>query len=246
MIYIQSNEERTRPHHFDASCAMWGAIETGQDYRLTTFEEVQSGKFNMVIPNCLFVGSVEFMREVFAKRGLTDVRLPRNSNREDEIITLGEALDRESKGEKLFIKPYEIKLFPASMLDGRMTYAYLKSLPSDTQIIANKPFEGKIKTEWRAYIHNHKSVYAGNYSGDPMYTPDSTMNLELYSALKQNQNTFPCAYTIDYGIVYDNPHVGNGVIIEYNDMWAIGNYGVPNDLYLQMLKDRYFEIIKNG
>jgi hypothetical protein len=34
------------------------------------------------------------------------------------------------------------------------------------------------------------------------------------------------------------------VIIEYNDMWAIGNYGMPNDLYLQLLKDRYFEIVK--
>ena len=28
-------------------------------------------------------------------------------------------------------------------------------------------------------------------------------------------------------------------------MWAIGNYGVSNDLYVRMLKDRYFDIIKN-
>lgn len=244
MIYIQSNEERTRPHHFDAACAMWGAIETGQDYRLTTFEEVQSGKFNMVISNCLFVGSVEFMREVFSKRGLTDVRLPRNSNREDEIITLGEALDRESNGEKLFIKPYEIKLFPASILDGRMKYAYLNTLPRNTKVIANKPFTGKIKTEWRAYIHNSQPVFIGNYSGDPLYAPDTDMMMELHNAVRENKDIFPCAYTIDFGVVYDNPHVGEGVIVEYNDMWAIGNYGVPNDLYLQMLKDRYFEIIK--
>lgn len=29
MVYIQSNTEKTRPHHSDASCDMWGAIESG-------------------------------------------------------------------------------------------------------------------------------------------------------------------------------------------------------------------------
>jgi hypothetical protein len=35
------------------------------------------------------------------------------------------------------------------------------------------------------------------------------------------------------------------VIIEFNDMYAIGNYGVPNDLYVRMLRTRYFEIIRS-
>jgi hypothetical protein len=36
------------------------------------------------------------------------------------------------------------------------------------------------------------------------------------------------------------------VVIEYNDMWGIGNYGVPNDLYVRMLKERYFDIMRNN
>ena len=111
MIYIQSDNDRTRPHHFDVACAMFGAIETGQDYRLTTFEEVQSGKFDLLIKNNLFVGSVEFMREVFKRVGVDDPRVPENSNRSFETITLGEAKARAKTGEKLFIKPFEIKLF---------------------------------------------------------------------------------------------------------------------------------------
>ena len=31
--------------------------------------------------------------------------------------------------------------------------------------------------------------------------------------------------------------------VESNDMWAIGNYGRPNDIYIRLLRDRYFEII---
>lgn len=41
-----------------------------------------------------------------------------NSNRESELITLGEAHERVSKGETLFIKPTELKLFTGLVLDG--------------------------------------------------------------------------------------------------------------------------------
>lgn len=41
---------------------------------LTSFEEVQSGKFDMLIHKKLFVGSVEFMREVFKRVGIENVK----------------------------------------------------------------------------------------------------------------------------------------------------------------------------
>lgn len=31
-------------------------------------------------------------------------------------------------------------------------------------------------------------------------------------------------------------------MVEFNDMWAIGNYGMANDLYFALLKDRWTEI----
>ena len=48
-------------------------------------------------------------------------------------------------------------------------------------------------------------------------------------------------YTVDIGILENDENV----VIEFNDMWAIGNYGIPNDIYLRALKGRYFEIINN-
>jgi len=242
MIYIQSNTERTLAHHFDCSCALYGAIDSGLDYRLTTFEEVESGKFDSLIRTNLFVGSTEFMREVFKRIGLTDVRLPRNSNREHEEITLGEAHNRVSKGEKLFIKPVEIKLFTGLILDG-MVYSCLKGLPEDTKVMAYEVFKERIISEWRVYVHNGKIIDSRNYSGDFMVSPSYVY---VTKDIFHNKETFPCAYTIDIGIL-DIPiskMVNNNVVIEYNDMWAIGNYGLPNDIYLRMLIDRYFEIVK--
>jgi len=235
MIYIQSNKEKTLPHHFDCACALYGAIDSAMDYRLVTFEEVESGKFDLLIKNNLFVGSVEFMREVFKRIGKNDIRLPLNSDRPHEIITLEEARSRVKKGEKLFIKPIEIKVFTGLVLDG-FDYTCLRGFPDDFKVMAYKPFESKILSEWRLYVHNKKIVDARNYSGDFLNIPNY---LDAYDFIKSN-NDFPCAYTIDIGSLSND----KSVIIEFNDMWAIGNYGMPNDLYLQLLKDRYFEIVK--
>lgn len=246
MIYIQSNKERTLPHHFDAACAMYGAMDSALDYRLTPFEEVVSGKLDGLIRKNVFVGSVEFMREVFKRVGLNDVRLPMNSNRPCEIITLGEAHKRVAGGEKLFIKPVEIKLFTGLVLDGCI-YSCLKNLPDDTKVMAYEPFKYPVVSEWRLYVHNGKIVDSRNYSGDftlhPSYAYANSVIRELAPVNPDapSKFKFPCAYTIDIGIL--KPHEEN-VVVELNDLWAIGNYGMPNDLYLRLLTDRYFEIMK--
>lgn len=235
MIYIQSNSDKTRPHHFDVACAMFGAIETGQDYRLTTFEEVQSGKFNLLIKNKLFVGSVEFMKEVFSKVGKEDARVPQNSNREHKVMTLGEAKQLVKTGKNIFIKPFDIKLFTGFVLD-QMIYTSISGIPDETMVMVYDVFESPIKSEWRCYIHNKKVVDIRNYSGDLFTVPTESY---LESVIKSNVD-FPIAYTIDIGVLEN----GKNEVIEYNDMWAIGNYGMPNDTYLRLLKDRYFEIVR--
>lgn len=245
MIYIQSNKDRTLPHHFDCACALYGAIDSAMDYtdlRLTTFEEVSSGKFDGLIKQSLFVGSVEFMREVFSRIGKTDVRVPKNSNREHEIITLGEAKAIAAGGKKIFIKPLTIKLFTGLVLDGA-SYTALNGVPDDTQVMSYEPFNRPIVTEWRVYVHNHRIADVKNYSGEILNVPDEDY---IYAMMKHNKEEgFPIAYVMDVGKMEKIQHtVPDHVIIEYNDMWAIGNYGIPNDLYLRMLKDRYFEIVR--
>lgn len=245
MIYIQSNKEKTLPHHFDCACALYGAMDSAMDYRLVTFEEVESGKFDLLIKNNLFVGSVEFMREVFKRIGKNDVRLPMNSDRPHEVITLQEAHDRVGNGEKIFIKPLEIKLFTGLVLDG-FIYKQLTDLPQDTKVMAYEPFKDNIISEWRIYIHKNKIVDSRNYSGRVTENINYGWVEHRLSDLKDKN--FPIAYTMDVAVLDampSTPIYAGQAIIEFNDMWAIGNYGMPNDLYLQLLKDRYFEITKN-
>lgn len=236
MIYVQADTDKTRAHHFDCSTAQFGAIESGLDYKLTTIEEVRSGRWDALIRRNLFAGSVEFMKEVFSRIGILYVKLPRNSNRDFETITLGQAKQRAKSGEKLFIKPFENKLFSGFVLD-EFQYTSIADIDLDTPVMAYKPFESKIKSEWRCYIHKSQPIFISNYSGDLFSYPDKDY---LFSVIKENKD-FPIAYTIDIGILEN----GENVVVEFNDMWAIGNYGIPNDMYLSALKDRYFEIIKS-
>lgn len=243
MIIIQSNTERTLPHHFDAACALYGAIDSAEYYRLTSFEEVYNGSMDnlLKLERNVAVGSIEFMREVFKRIGKENVRLPCNSNRPSEIITLNEAHQRVVNGEKLFIKPVEPKQHGISglILDGAK-YTILNDVPGDTKFYAYEPFNKKLRSEWRVYVHRHKMIDARNYSGDycAMFNP-----VYVNHVINVNKSNFPVAYTIDIGIF--EGFIEDNVVIEFNDMWAIGNYGIPNDLYLQLLKDRYFQIIDN-
>lgn len=233
MIYIQSNSERTLPHHFDAACAMYGAIDSSMDFRLTSFDEVHRGKFDNLIKRNLFVGSVEFMNEVFSRIGKTNVGLPRTSNRPFEIMTIQEALDKTSDGSKLFIKSVDIKVLTGIVLDG-CKYSSVNSLDPNTKVMAYDVFESKIVSEWRMYINKNKIVDSHCYNDGFDILPDYSYAKEV---IKENID-FPCAYTLDMGILEN----GRNVVIEFNDMWSIGNYGIPNDMYLKLLKDRYFEI----
>ena len=235
MVYIQSDNERKLPHHFDCACGLYGALDHGQDIRLTTFEEVQSGKFDSLIKSNVFIGSVEFMKEVFSRIGKIDVRVPKNSNRDFMSMTLGEAKIL-SKSKNIFIKPFDIKLFTGFVLD-QMVYSSITNIPDDTMLMVYDVFSSPIKSEWRCYIGRDKVVDIRNYSGD-MFTAPNKEYLE--SVIDSNKLKFPMAYTIDIGILEN----GDNVVVEYNDMWAIGNYGIDNYEYFSLLKSRYFEIVR--
>ena len=183
------------------------------------------------------------MREVFKRVGIEDVRVPVNSNREHELITLKEAHQRIAGGEKLFIKPVEIKLFTGLILDG-CVQSCLENLPEDTQVMAHKPFENDILSEWRFYILNNEIKFIGNYSCDPTFFPSAAEVSDLINENAFSEVNFPCAYTIDVAVM--DTFIPAQEVVEYNDMWAIGNYGMENDMYLRMLKERYFEIMRKG
>jgi hypothetical protein len=233
-IYVQSDSERKLPHHFDAACALYGAIETGQRYRLTSFEEVSEGKFDSMIRKNTFVGSVEFMQKVFSRVGIVPnfalkVRY--------ETSTLEKAREIAEHRE-IFVKPVQTKLFSGLVLD-KWSVSCLKDFDDNTEVYLRESFSSPISSEWRCYVHRGKMVDMHCYSGDFRDFPRKKSMIEYMLETDCTPEDIPVSYTLDIAVLENSENR----IIEFNDMWAIGNYGIRNDLYLRMLSDRYEEIL---
>lgn len=236
-VYIQSDRYHHLPHHFDCACAMYGAIESCMDYKLIQYDNLASGKYDLLLKDNLFVGSVEFMTEVFRRQGKAP-KLPKNSNRESILSTVGEVIkmNRMEKRFNIFIKPVEQKLFTGFVMEG-FSYPILDTLPPETPVLIYEVFDQYLIAEHRLYISYHKCIDIRHYSG----AIDTLPFKDYYEAvIADNKCNFPNNYIMDIGILEG----GANVVVEFNDCYAIGNYGIPNDLYLKMLKERYFEIIK--
>lgn len=220
------------PHHFDAACGLYGALDSGQDIRLTSFEEIKSGKFDALIKQHLFIGSVEFMKEVFNRVGkIVPCMKPAQ---EVKQLWISDAIDRVKSGQILFIKPVETKLFSGMVFD-KMCLSMIEKFPDETEVYVTEPFRSKIISEWRLYIQHNKIVDAKNYAGDFKITPNWS-----YAETILSREQFSSCFTLDVAILEN----GETTAVEYNDMWAIGNYGIDNSLYYKLLRERYFEIIR--
>jgi len=217
MLYIHGDEY---PYLFDSACALYGAKELDISYEV--IEDIPIDISNRDV----YVGSVDFIREVFKRLGVKYKPLP-NSNREYMILPLKEAMELR----RVFIKPLSMKLFTGFIYEG-YKYTCLNDVPLDTEVMVYDLLD--IVSEWRTYIYRNEVLGTYNYSGDPLIFP----NKEFLENTRLEKNK-PIAYVIDVGILKDN----SNVIIEFNDMWAIGNYGLPNYLYTRSLIARFKEIV---
>ena len=93
------------------------------------------------------------------------------------------------------------------------------------------------KAEFRTYIHRHEIVTSLRYKGDYDKAPrKSTVEAMLY-ALRDAK--MPIAYSIDVGILES----GETILVECNDGFALGNYGVPARRYAEMHRDRWYQMV---
>lgn len=227
-------DEKGLPHHFDAACAMFGAIDQEWAYDLVRYDDLSPA----ALCGCVPVGTVEFMRRAFDLLGVEHPRLPRNSDRTCEEMTLGAALQlREYTGWNIFLKPKEIKVFTGFVHEG-YAYSALDGISLDTEVLVYDVFSSPIASEWRVYIYEGEVLDAKNYAGDFLLTPSRQF---IDRAIEKSRPDFPGTYSMDIGILAS----GENVVIEFNDFWALGNYGVPNWLYAKALAKRHMDIVSS-
>jgi len=232
------------PINEDVQKAIDGFEYLGYEPVLVTMENMLSGTLDYVAKFHPVVGSIDFMTRLFKRINY----IPEPIDYPEEILksgllvntyilkgTLEQALQiiESKETPNLFIKPVKTKLFDGILVTDKTQLSYLKGYPLHTEVWIAGGVD--IVSEHRIYIHDGKAIYGCNYSGDFRLNPDYTYVDKLIEAYK----SAPRAYTIDVAILSN----GSATLIECNDFWAIGGYGLAPWDYSKMLRDRYLEII---
>jgi len=228
------------PINVDVQNAIDGFEYLGYDVVGFTLEDVMVGKMDYRARNNPFVGSIDGMSRLFKNIGKypTPIDFPESVlgsgllNREIVTMKLNDFVDSFKKnGKPMFVKPVQTKLFDGALISKQEHLPYLRLENCD--VLVCEPIE--ILSEHRVYVHDKKAVYSSNYSGNFRISPCFDYVDKLIDAYEGQ----PIAYTIDVAILKD----GSMTVIEFNDFWAIGSYGLYCVDYAQMLLDRYCEIV---
>jgi hypothetical protein len=205
-----------------------------------TYLDIIKNKMDNQIKKSTFVGCVDTMTQLFRNIG----KYPHPINFPDSVIKSGllnrtvlkmksdEFISYFIKSKKsMVVKSVQPKLFNTTLITTDSQLSDLEMRNCD--VLVSEFID--IVSEHRVFIHDKCMIYSCNYKGDFTISPDFKYVDDLINVYKEQ----PIAYTIDIGILRD----GSMTVVEFNDFWAIGSYGLYCTDYATMLFDRYYEIV---
>ena len=230
ILYVESLSNSKRLAFDFCYSAMMGAEQAGIAVRSVPYSDDIP-----LTPTNILVGSVEFCCKWLNRAGIitptaVDINLfPHHANRITYIKHISE-IDEYP----IFIKPYEtIKAFTGFVATDKMS----KQLWSEMYdgLVCTQPVLD-IVSEYRVYVTNHKLLDIKHYGGDPLAFPFQS---RIKSCLQRAREVLTHhSYTLDIGVLSN----GSTILVEVNDGWACGNYGLPPDQYYQFVKNRWLQL----
>lgn len=137
--------------------------------------------------------------------------------------------------ERWFIKPLHAhKLFDGHVVSGNVRdLIRTASCPDDTAILASEVV--RFVSEYRLFVHRGEIVGCRHYSGDFA----SPIDFAVARAAVEAFRSAPVGYSLDMGRADD----GRTLVVEVNDAFALGSYGLPSVKYATLVLDRWAEIV---
>ncbi|MEL6735103.1 MAG: ATP-grasp domain-containing protein [Pseudomonadota bacterium] len=215
-----------------------GFLTLGEEvsmFREETFDDIALGE------NDLVVGGVGYVKRGMRRLGM---ETPQIDSIPDAISsfagrsvwhsTMGELRKRVNDGEVIFAKPQPDRL---KAFNGRL-YSGFRDLISTAHVDDEEPIECseplQLLSEHRCYVLRGDPIGLRHYAGDPLMLPDTGV---IRAALKAYTDG-PMGYAMDFGVTND----GQTVVIEVNDGYAIGAYGLHPVRYANIIQARWDEI----
>lgn len=188
------------------------------------------------------VGIVGYIGDVW--RALRKLGLPKPEPLdypEDLAYLLGRTLEKTKLGEarngrypNTFIKPVSHKVFTGFVMTGSYDDAIrLAPYPPDEDVWLSPVVD--FLSEYRCFVLEGQILDVRLYKGDWSKAPDRKTLEGAVAAWK----TQPVAWTLDIGVTSK----GDNLLVEVNDGYSFGNYGLLSTSYAQMLEARWGELV---
>lgn len=134
-----------------------------------------------------------------------------------------------------FIKPLRAhKAFPGHVTTPSIsTLALTASFPDNFEILASEIMH--FQSEYRLMIHAGKIKDSRFYRGNFRVAPNYKVADEFLATIELP----PIAYSLDLGVTDD----GRTFVVEINDAFSLGHYGMPHTPYAHMVLERWEQIV---
>jgi hypothetical protein len=149
-----------------------------------------------------------------------------------ERAVLGDVRNKVSPG--IFVKPVNHKMFTGFVMTGSFDDAIrLAPYPPDTEVWLSQALT--FVSEYRVFVLDGVILDARLYKGDWSVAPDRKVVEGAIEAWDKQ----PVAWTLDVGVTPE----GQTLLVEVNDGYSFGAYGLLSTLYAQMLEARWQEFL---
>ena len=224
-------------------------LETAANFRNIPVEylteKVVARGFAKFEPTDLVSGSISFIKHALRAYGVTlsEVQFPdypevldfalRRTIRKD--LTLNQAKTLLDKGDRLFVKPQDCKIFTGFVASDSSDPRF-NGVSGQRKVFVCEPVQ--FLTEWRYYVANGRIGPKGNYAGDP----DQTLSFSTVTSILEklyDAGIAPAGFVADFGLLPDY----SIALIEINDGFSVGYYGDHPAPYWDMISARWQELI---
>jgi ATP-grasp domain, R2K clade family 2 len=187
-------------------------------------------------------GGIPVVLQALQKLGITPPELssipPQLSHFADRKIstaTLGEVRLGVNDGQSIFIKPLpkDRKLFPGTVLKEFRDLISTRHLPDEQIVVTSEIVE--FRSEYRVFVLDGEILGICYYKGDIRLFPD----VKVIDQAVDAYTLAPAAYAIDFGIIAD----GRTLLVETNEAYSLGCYGLSELRYSSLIERRWQELI---
>lgn len=136
----------------------------------------------------------------------------------------------------IFAKPEgRKKRFTGQVFSRPDDFGYTEGASRSTPIFCSEVLEWL--SEYRVFVIHGKIMGIKHYEGDPTCKIDEQAGSEAVRLLEQSGEV-TAAYAVDFGVISD----GRTALVEWNDGFSLGSYGLDKAIYTDLLITRWCEI----